>query len=275
MVPPPAGRLWLRDRQVIVGLLLLVTAATWYYTVDMVRAMASMAPGAHSMAGMSHEPMHPAMGLPGALSPHREHMDAFGLVVMWVVMMIAMMLPSAIPVTVLHARLLREHDANPRVRSLIFALGYVVVWAGFSVASAAVQIALERSSVLSAMWMRFERAEYGAGVLIVAGLFQFSSMKTACLRQCRTPVGFLMTEWRGGVAGALRMGIKNGLYCVGCCWALMLLLFVGGVMSMLWMLALTLLMLIEKLAPGGRHVARGAGVVMIAAGIAQLAGVLG
>ncbi|HEX7839035.1 MAG TPA: DUF2182 domain-containing protein [Kofleriaceae bacterium] len=257
MAAPRAARVWLRDRYVVVGLLVLVTAATWYYTVDMARAMGAMS---HDMAGMAH----------GALSPHHEHMAASGLVTMWVIMMIAMMLPSAIPVTVLHARLLRDNDTSPRVRSLIFALGYAVVWAGFSVAAAAVQIALERSSVLSAMWMRFARVEVGAGVLIAAGLFQFSPMKTACLRQCRTPLGFLMTEWRDGVAGALGMGIKNGLYCVGCCWALMLLLFVGGVMSMLWMLALTLLMLVEKLAPGGHYVARGAGVVMIGAGIAQL-----
>jgi predicted metal-binding membrane protein len=268
MAPPPAGRIWLRDRFVIVSLLLLVTAATWYYTFDMARTMGST-------PGMSHEHMHHAMGLHDALSPRHEHLGAFGLAMMWVIMMIAMMLPSAIPVTVMHARLLRDKDTNPRVRSLIFALGYVVVWAGFSVAAAAVQIALERSSVLSAMWMRFERVEVGAVVLIGAGLFQFSSMKNACLRQCRTPVGFLMTEWRDGMNGALGMGIKNGLYCVGCCWALMLLLFVGGVMSMLWMLALTLLMLVEKIAPRGPYVARGAGVVMIAAGIAQLFGVLG
>jgi predicted metal-binding membrane protein len=271
MAPPPAGLIWLRDRFVIVGLLLLVTAATWYYTVDMARTMGSM----ESASGMSHEHMHHAMGLHGALSPRHEHLGAFGLAMMWVIMMIAMMLPSAIPVTVMHARMLRSKDTNPRVRSLIFALGYVVVWGGFSVAAAAVQIALERSSVLSAMWMRFERVEVGAVVLIGAGLFQFSSMKNACLRQCRTPVGFLMTEWRDGMNGALGMGLKNGLYCVGCCWALMLLLFVGGVMSMLWMLALTLLMLVEKIAPRGPYVARGAGVVMIAAGIAQLFGLLG
>ena len=258
MAPVSARRLWLRDRYVIVGLLALVAAATWYDTVDIARAMG-----------------HPAMGLHGALCPHHAHMGVLGLVMMWVTMMIAMMLPSAIPVTVMHARMVRDQDASPRVRSLVFALGYVVVWAGFSVASAAVQIGLERSSVLSPTWMRFARPEVGAGVLIAAGLFQFSPMKTACLLQCRTPVGFLMTAWRDGLGGALRMGMKNGLYCVGCCWALMLLLFVGGVMSMLWMLALTLLMLVEKIAPGGRHVARGAGVVMIAAGLALLFGLVG
>ena len=263
MIVPPLGRILFRDRLVIVGLLLLVVATTWLYTIEMARMMVAIASSSHSH--MIHD----------ILSPHQEHFGVLALAGMWVVMMVAMMLPSVIPVTVMHARHLRGNEANPQAHSLVFALGYTTVWIAFSIVASVLQLGLERYALISPTWMRLEHEQVGAAVLIAAGLYQFSPMKNACLRQCRTPLGFLMTEWRDGLCGAWTMGILNGLYCVGCCWALMLLLFVGGVMNMLWMFGLTLIMLVEKVAPGGQYFARVIGIFIVLAGISKLGGLFG
>ncbi len=206
------------------------------------------------------------------VGPHTEHqMSAYSLIVMWIIMMIAMMLPSAGPVAMLHARFVRsKSQGEPAYLTGVFLIGYCAVWAGFSATAAIAQIYLERSELMSPVAMTLFSPLAGGITLILAGLFQFTPWKNSCLHQCRTPLGFLMTEWRDGAYGSFVMGIKNGLFCLGCCWAIMLLLFVGGVMSMLWMAGLTALMLIEKIAPYGGYVARVAGVAMVIGGVLMI-----
>jgi predicted metal-binding membrane protein len=150
--------------------------------------------------------------------------------------------------------------------------GYAVAWAGFSAVAVALQAALQRSGLLTPMLLGSSAWLNGA-LLVAAGLWQLSPLKAVCLEHCRSPVGFLTRHWRGGRLGALRMGVVHGAWCIGCCWALMLLLFVGGVMNLAWIALLALLVLVEKTLPGGTRYARLAGVLALLAGIAVLAGV--
>ncbi len=187
---------------------------------------------------------------------------------MWVVMMVAMMVPTAAPMTLLYAGFRRGRSpAGPIVLpASAFLLGYVVAWSVFSVAAAALQVTLERTAVMSPMAMKLDSRALGGVMLIVAGVFQWTPWKNACLSRCRSPIGFFMTSWREGIGGGFLMGVHHGMSCLGCCWALMLLLFVVGTMNMLWIAALTALVLIEKVAPRGDRVARIAGLAMIVAG---------
>ena len=171
---------------------------------------------------------------------------------MWAVMMTAMMLPSAAPMLAL----------ADRPGSL--ALGYVGVWAAFSVGATALQWALGRWSLINPM-MEAASPQAGAVLLVIAGLYQWTPLKHACLATCQSPMAFLTRRWRSGRRGALRMGAEHGVYCVGCCWALMLLLFAGGVMNLTVIVALTLFVAFEKLAPVGVWGARVSGVLLIAA----------
>ena len=141
-------------------------------------------------------------------------------------------------------------------------MGYLIIWTGFSLVATLVQWALHSASLLSTGMVRATPI-LGGILLILAGAFQFSQLKNACLTHCRTPVGFIMTEWREGYRGALIMGIKHGYYCVGCCWLLMALLFVAGVMNLLWMAIITVFVLVEKLLPAGDRIGRYAGVLFI------------
>lgn len=190
------------------------------------------------------------------------------LVLMWLVMMAAMMLPTALPMTLAYADFSGREAGQGTVSPVAaFIAGYVLAWGGFSLAAALGQWGLERIDLLSPMAMAL-RSDVAAGVvLIVAGLYQWTPLKHACLKQCRTPIGFLLTEWREGSVGALVMGWRHGLFCVGCCWALMALLFVAGVMNALWIVGLTLFVLIEKIAPRGDMVARMAGAGLAVAGL--------
>ena len=147
-----------------------------------------------------------------------------------------------------------------------FVLGYVLAWGAFSLAAAAGQWSLERGELLSSMGMAFKNDVAAGGVLIIAGLYQWTPLKHACLKRCRTPIGFLMTEWRDGFSGAVIMGWRHGVFCVGCCWALMALLFVAGVMNALWIIGLTLFVIVEKLAPKGDLIARTAGLGLVLSG---------
>ena len=269
---PALAKLLLRDRVLLVGGLVVVTIATWAYTIDMAwGGHGSHASGQHAEhAHHAHHGM--AHSVSAMLTPHAEHQMSVGmLIVMWIVMMIAMMLPSAGPVGMLHARFVRaKNGGEPAYLTGMFLVGYCVVWAGFSTVAALVQAYLERSQLMSPVAMALFSSVAGGITLVVAGAFQFSPWKNACLHQCRTPIGFLMTEWQDGASGSFVMGLKNGLFCLGCCWAIMALLFVGGVMSMLWMAGLTALMLIEKIAPHGDRVAKAAGVAMIIGGVFML-----
>lgn len=190
------------------------------------------------------------------------------LLLMWSVMMLAMMLPGAAPMLLLHARVARQGGGGAATTGL-FALGYVVVWTLFSLAATALQWGLEGALLLSPMMQTTSVALAGL-LLIAAGLYQWTPLKQACLSRCRSPLDFLLTAWRPGAGGALVMGLKHGAYCLGCCWALMLLLFVGGIMNLLWIAGLALFVLAEKALPAGHWLSRVAGIALIVWGGATL-----
>ena len=193
------------------------------------------------------------------------------MLVMWALMMAAMMLPSAAPMVLLHARISGERD-SPQALSAnaSFVLGYVAVWALFSVGATLLQWGLSEAALLSPMMQATSRT-LAAGLLIAAGLYQWTPLKQSCLTRCRSPLEFVMSHWRAGRRGAFVMGTQHGAYCVGCCWVLMLLLFVGGVMNLAWIAALAAFVLVEKLAPGGHWAGRVAGLALVAWGLFELA----
>ena len=186
---------------------------------------------------------------------------------MWAVMMVAMMLPSALPTILIFRRAVRTDPQvrSPALRTFAFTAGYIVAWFGFSVGATVLQWGLAEAALLSPMMMSAS-PWLGGAILIVAGVYQWTPLKYACLRHCRSPLAFLVEHWQPGMPGALRLGLRHGLYCVGCCWALMLLLFVGGVMSLLWIGAITAFVLVEKLAPYGVRGGRLSGLALMLAG---------
>lgn len=190
------------------------------------------------------------------------------LFAMWAVMMIGMMLPTAAPALLIYGFVVRRSPAAPRATTHIhaFAAGYVVVWTLFSLVATVLQRVFAQTLLLSPMMESQDRI-FGAAILLLAGAYQFSPWKNACLAACRAPAEFLTRHWRPGVKGGFRLGVINGLYCLGCCWAMMLLLFVGGVMNLWWIAGLTVLVLVEKVAPFGVHSGRISGGVMMAAGL--------
>lgn len=203
-------------------------------------------------------------------------LEAGLMLLMWGLMMTAMMLPSAAPMILLHATLTRRRRARGEAAASTagFAAGYLVIWTLFSLLAVLLQYALQRAALLSPMLTL--TSQWLAGlVLIGAGLYQWSSLKEACLHHCRSPLDFMLTRWREGQWGAFMMGLTHGGYCVGCCWVLMLLLFVGGVMSLVWIAALALWVLIEKLAPAGHWLGHALGGVLVIWGALTLGAVLG
>ena len=191
---------------------------------------------------------------------------------MWSVMMAGMMLPSAAPAVLIFARVARSgpEPDRPVLRAYLFAAGYVACWTAFSAGATALQALLARAALLTPM-MESASPYLAAAILAVAGAYQWSSAKRACLVRCRTPASFIVEHWQRGALGAFRLGAEHGLFCVGCCWALMLLLFAGGVMSLAVIAGLSVLVLFEKLAPPGRvrdWTDRGVGAALVAAGIA-------
>jgi predicted metal-binding membrane protein len=198
------------------------------------------------------------------------------IALMWGVMMIAMMTPTASPMVLSFAGLERRRIGGagaPWGATSTFLGGYLLVWIAFSVVATLAQWGLHCAAMLSAGGMKTASAWVDAVLLVSAGVFQFSSAKSACLKHCRTPVGFLLSEWREGTGGALVMGVRHGLYCVGCCWLLMLLLFVVGVMNAAWCAALAALVLAERVLPGGLWLARAAGIVLALSGGGLAAGI--
>jgi predicted metal-binding membrane protein len=195
------------------------------------------------------------------------------VVAMWWVMMIAMMTPSAAPLVLLYGVVARRHEAtsrNARLWSLLILAGYLLAWLSFAIAAAAAQMVLQPAGLLSGMMLWSKSALLSATILAVAGLYQFSSLKHACLARCRNPARFLTEHWRPGRLGSLILGAHHGAYCVGCCWTLMALLFVGGVMNLAWIAALTLLVLVEKLSSAGAAVGKWSGGLLIAWALATL-----
>jgi predicted metal-binding membrane protein len=190
---------------------------------------------------------------------------AIGL--MWAVMMAAMMLPSALPMVLAFVDL--SERAGQRARSLGFVSAYVLAWIAFSAVAVAAQWALQAADLIDPMIVSTSSA-LNVALLAIAGVYQFSPLKRVCLAHCRSPIAFLVGEWRTGARGSFEMGWRHGVQCLGCCWALMALLFVGGVMNLAWIAALSIAVAIEKLAPRGEWIAAALGVALIGAGAAKL-----
>ncbi|MBI2016955.1 MAG: DUF2182 domain-containing protein [Candidatus Rokubacteria bacterium] len=186
---------------------------------------------------------------------------------MWAVMMVAMMLPAAAPMILMFVAVNRrrrtEGGGTPLVNTGLFVLGYLVVWTAFSVAAALAQWGLHSAALLSDDAMSAAPV-VGALVLAAAGVWQLTPLKYACLARCQAPIGFLLGEWRDGNRGAVVMGLRHGLFCLGCCWVLMGLLFVGGVMNLAWVAAIAAFVLVEKLVPAGRAVSWASGIALLA-----------
>jgi predicted metal-binding membrane protein len=248
--------LLLRDRWLIGGALAVTVALCWAWIVPMARDMYGPMQGPSSWM----------------MTDRWDFVHLALLFAMWVVMMAGMMLPSAAPTLLLYAGVIRKSPEGARVRAHVYAFmtGYLLVWTAFSLLATALQRMFAQSLLLSPMMEAQERG-FGGILLMVAGLYQFTPFKRACLKSCRSPAAFIVQHWKRGVAGGFRLGTAHGLYCLGCCWALMLLLFVGGVMNLWWIGALAIFVLLEKLAPLGAQAGRLSGLLLVAAGLWNLA----
>ncbi|WP_175963537.1 DUF2182 domain-containing protein [Burkholderia pyrrocinia] len=249
---------WLgRERVVtLLGMAALVGACWFYLWTGAGTGMSAL-----EMTTVALFPHRLAAGM-GSMDPSLPTVIA-----MWWVMMIAMMTPSAAPLVMLYRRVLRHRGADgsgAAFTSVSLLAGYLAAWLAFSIGAALLQALLQPAGLISAMMLWSKSAVLSAVVLALAGLYQFSPLKRACLRQCRAPAGFLVSHWRPGVVGSFLLGARHGMYCVGCCWLLMALLFVGGVMNVVWIAALSLFVFAEKILPGGDLVGRVLGVVLIA-----------
>jgi predicted metal-binding membrane protein len=231
------------ERWVILALILLLTAFSWWYIVQM-DMMAMMILGAW---------------VPG---------DWLGMFLMWAVMMIAMMLPSATPMILMYGVITpkRQPAIHPALASMIFMLGYLLAWTSFSVLATSLQWILQTSHLLTPM-LESNSGLLSSLILILAGIYQWTPWKDTCLDQCRAPVDYLSYHWRPGISGSLVMGLHHGLFCLGCCWMLMLLLFAGGVMNLLLIAAIALFVLFEKVLPASWPVSRASGLILLVAGL--------
>lgn len=272
---PSLEQLLKRDGVVTAVGLFVLCGLTWAYIV----AGAGLGMSAWDMTTMALLPQQHVAGSSGmgAMTPMNWGPGYWTLMIgMWWTMMIAMMTPSAAPTILLYAQVHRRavaqgHD-SAHASTAMFAAGYFVMWLAFSIAAAALHLALQRAGIVSAITMGSQVRWVSGAALIVTGLYQLSPLKNACLSHCRTPAAFLSRHWRPGAVGALRLGMLHGAYCIGCCWMLMALLFVGGVMNLAWIAALSLLVLAEKVLAVGRWVGRAAGVVLMAWGTTILLG---
>ena len=234
-----------RDRLIVAAGLAGIAGLSWVYLLH-------LAPGTQAMAGL-----RPWNGL-----------DFILTFSMWAVMMVAMMTPSAAPMILLYCAIVRKRREPGRATAAsgVFAAGYLVVWTGFSALATTLQWGQEQAALLSPM-MVSTSPYLGGALLIAAGAYQMTPLKRVCLKYCRSPVHFLSSHWRKGAGGAFKMGIDQGLFCLGCCWAIMGLLFVGGVMNLLMVAAIAGFILLEKVMPRGVLVGRAAGGLLVLAGI--------
>ncbi len=244
MTDLPLAALLRRDKFIVLGSMSGIVLLSWVYLVWMAKAMSSMS-------------------VPTVMP---EWTTGYFLMMlsMWVIMMIGMMLPSVTPVVLIFARVSMGSQTpyRPILRTYLFALGYLLAWALFSIAATALQWGLDSTLLLSSQ-MQTLSPFLGAGILLMAGIYQWTPIKNACLEHCRGPVDYLSTHWRTSLSGALRMGLEHGLFCIGCCWVLMTLLFVGGVMNLLVVALITVFVLIEKISPKGDVIGRWSGSVLI------------
>jgi predicted metal-binding membrane protein len=256
----PLQTLLLKDRAVILTGLAGVTGLAWAYTIHASLTMAARGPMDEAMSRTMAMPAPRAWGAG----------DLAWTFVMWAVMMAAMMLPAATPALLMHSRVQRSRrEGSPYGSTGLFAIGYLLAWTAYGGIATGCQWGLHNAGLTTKMgesvspWL-------GGLLLMTAGLYQWTPLKQACLRQCRTPLGFLLGRWREGSAGALRMGMEHGLSCIACCWFLMALLFVLGVMNLLWMAILTAVTLVEKAAPGGPAWGRAGGALFLLWGLGMV-----
>ena len=256
------------NRWAILGGLGVIAALAWIYVAHEAHRMSgtSMGMTGHSMATA----MHSMVGVrtwTGA--------DFVLRLVMWAVMMVAMMVPSAAPMTLVYAAVARKAAAqdNPVAPTFVFVGGYLALWGVFALAATTAQLGLARLALLSPAMVSTSPV-LGGVLLIGAGAYQLTPLKRACLEHCRAPALFISRQWRSGGLGAFRMGLHFGTYCVGCCWILMGLLFVGGVMNLAWIAGLAVFVLVEKTVPFGKLGGRLVGATMIGVGALSLAGLV-
>jgi len=248
-----------RDRYLISTCLGIVTALAWAYLVHLARRPSSTQEYAHMMA---------AMGM--AVDRPWTAIDAFLTFAMWTVMMVGMMAAAAAPLLLLFAASQRARcKQRVPLAVLMFGLGYLAVWAGFSVLATFAQWGLQRAALMAEA-MTVTENWVAATILIGAGVYQLTPLKGACLTHCRSPLGFLMTNWRDGTLGAFRMGSRHGIFCLGCCWAVMAVMFVVGIMNLAWVAALTGLVLVERLTRAGVFLSQASGIAMIGLGASFL-----
>jgi predicted metal-binding membrane protein len=262
-LPANTAVLW-RDRLVVILAFTLLTALAWSYLLWL---SADMSMGGMDMTDFRMIPS--GMGFMAPAHTPWQAMEFAFVFVMWTVMMVGMMTPSAAPMLLMYARVGRQTEAQgtPFVATVWFATGYFLVWGAFSLLATVAQWALERAALLDSA-MGSTSNVLGALVLIAAGSYQWTRLKEKCLTQCQKPFAFLISHggFRRDASGALMLGLRHGAYCVGCCWALMALLFVGGVMNVLWIILLALLVVLEKATSFGRLIAPVSGAALIAAG---------
>ncbi len=273
------------DRTVVLVSLGVVIAVSWTYILagagmgmpafqmsSMNMALGpSFAPGASTMPGMAAGAAGSAMSGMAAVMPWTPGY-AILMFFMWWIMMIAMMLPSAAPTVLLYALVNRKAEARPASAprqpwsAAAFTAGYLAAWAGFSAIAVSLQWTFERAGLLSPMMLNTTSRIMAGSILLLAGLYQLTPLKEACLKHCRGPIQFLSQTWRPGIGGAFAMGLHHGAYCLGCCWGLMAILFFGGIMNLYWIIGLAAIVLIEKLAPAGLQFGKLLGVGLAAWG---------
>ena len=254
-----ASRRLTGEQLLFVCCLLALVVLAWLALLRMADAMS--APGGMADAAMA------GMAMPWSLG------DALLMFAMWAVMMVGMMLPSALPMLLLYQQILRKRlpDARRHLALLLFCAAYLLVWSGFALAATALQWSLEQFALLSPE-MHSSNTSLAAGLLVVAGIYQWLPSKAACLEHCRGPLHFLLGYWQAGVLGGWRMGLAHGVYCLGCCWALMGLLFVVGVMNLFWVALIAIYVLLEKILPQGLRLGRICGVLLLGWGLWLLLG---
>lgn len=259
-----------RDRTVVLTGLGLIVLLSWAYLLYLAWGMSNMMVMSESSMGME---MGMEMAMP-TVQPWSA-VDYWLMFVMWTVMMIAMMTPSASPMVLTYMKINRQqgNKLKPVWGTAVFFFGYLLIWTLFSAVATVAQGGLHAATLLSPM-METTSPIWGGIILIAAGVFQFTPLKQACLSHCRTPLGYFMTEWREGNWGALVMGVRHGAFCVGCCWLIMALLFVAGVMNLFWIAIIAAYVLAEKLLPSGHKLSHVIGVLLMGWGVWMIACVL-
>ena len=238
------------DRVAVMFSLVSITALAWLYLFNTPLGM-------ESIEGLD-------VAIAQANGTSWTVQDAIMMFLMWAVMMVGMMVPAAFPMILMYSSLTRNqpNKAGIFAPTTLFVIGYMFIWTAFSLAATALQWGLQGIGILSSMMMSSSSVFNGL-ILIAAGIYQWTPIKNMCLRNCQTPLGFLMNNWRDGRDGAFRMGLAHGVYCIGCCWVLMGLLFVGGVMNLLWIAAIATFVLLEKVIPSSLLLPRLAGSALI------------